>query len=191
MSAPLVGALGMFSTVLGGITQAQGHMAVGEAKRNTAMYQAGVARINASIAKQNATYTRSQGENSAWQVGLKASAQRGGIKTAQAASGLDVNSGSAKGVQDSHDLLTRMDLATVRANAAKAAYDLDVQASGFENQATLYEMGGENDMMAARINAQSSIIGTASSVADKWMRAGNVGMFNQSLGSSTGTGSVW
>ena len=73
--------------------------------------------------------------NSRLKAGIAGAAQAGQIKAAQGASGVDVNSGSAKEVQTSQHLVSQMDLNTIREKAAKTAYDFSVQATNYENQA--------------------------------------------------------
>jgi hypothetical protein len=190
MSAPLTGAIGLGATLFGGFEQAKGAAQLGAAQQSMYNYQAGVAEINAKIAKQNEDYERNLGELQAQQYGMAARGRMGQILSAQASSGLDVNTGSAKSVRESAGLVAHMDLDQIRSNAAKAAYNYDVQSTQYENQAQLYRMGGENAAAAAKINVESSIIGTASSVATKWLQASNLGMFSLG-GSSGGTGDVY
>ena len=185
MAPPILTALSMGTSVLGGILGASGANAQGSAASQMGMYQAGIAMQNAAIAKQNAEYESAQGEQSAAKYGMGARQRMGEIVTAQSASGLDVGSGSAKAVQDSQHLVSNMDMAQIRANAAKASFDYQVQAKSFEQQALLDIMGANNAKAASRTNALASIVGSASSVADKWLQASKVGMFggsNISLG---------
>lgn len=187
MSAPMVGLLGIGATILGGQKQVQGIEQQGEAQKAQFQYQAGVADINAQISKQNGDLARVQGEAQAAKYGLAAGQRAGQIKVAQASSGLDINSGSAAQVQKSNQIVTNMDLDTIRSNAVKTAYDYDVNAVGFENQSKLYQMGGDNALAASKISAEASMIGTASSVAGKWLQASQTGLFN--FGSGGGGGS--
>jgi len=169
-----VGSMGM--SVLGGLSAASGARAQGAAASQMGMFQAGVAQMNARIARQNAEYADYQGEKEAAKYGMGAAQRMGEIKAAQGASGLDVNSGSSRDVQTSQSLVTNMDLSQIRENAAKAAYDYRVQATGFDMEALGATMGASNAVSAARTNATTSIISAASSVADKWMQGRQVGL---------------
>ena len=184
MSAPLVGAAGLASTIFGGIQQAQGAAQMGAAQQGMYEYQAGLADINAKIALQNADYARDFGEAQAQSYGMAASQRAGQIKVAQASSGLDVNSGSAAQVQASQRITTGIDLNTIRSNAAKTAYDYDVSATAQTDQAQLYRMAGTNAKAAASINVESSILGTASSVSTKWLQGSQLGLFGSGSGGS-------
>lgn len=175
--AAAMGAVGMGATLAGGITSAIGAEKTGEAQQAAFNYQAGVARINSQIDLQNADYARQQGENEATQFGMKAGQQGAAIKAGQAASGLDVNSGSAVAVQGSQRTITSMDLSRIRSNAAKTAYDFDVRSTMDLDQATLDVMGGQNAKIAGDINATSSILGSVGSVASKWNQGTTSGLF--------------
>jgi hypothetical protein len=148
-------------------------------------YQAQVARINSQIALQNADYAREQGEQQAVIEGRKGAQQLGQIKAAQGASGLSANSGSNAQVQASQQATTSLDLTQIRANAAKTAYDFDVQSTEDINQAGLYSAAASNAATAGDISALGSIIGGAGSVSSKWLAGNQQGLW----GSAGGSGS--
>jgi len=186
--AAAMGAIGIGATLAGGITSAIGAENTASATQASYNYQAGVAQINSTIDLQNADYARSQGETQAMQYGMQASQRQAAIRNTQAASGLDVNSGSAADVQASQRTLTAIDTAQIRSNAAKTAYDYDVKSTQDLNQAQLDIMGGDNAITAGNYQAASSILGTVGSVSSKWMQGNQSGMFGSS--SSSGVGFV-
>ena len=118
-----------------------------------------VARFIQQIALQNADYARDQGEGQAQKYGMGARQQAGQIRAGQGASGLDVNSGSAKSVADSQHIVSRMDMDTIRANAAKIAYNYDVQAMQFGTQGRCTIRHRPMPKEARAINVASSIVG--------------------------------
>lgn len=183
--AAIAGGVGIGASILGGLFGAAGASEQSQAQQGMYNYQAGVAQINSQISLQNAEYARQQGEQEAQQAGMQGAQRMGQIKVAQASSGLDVNSGSAKQVQSSQALVTGLDLTQIRSNAAKSAYDFDVQATQYQNQATLYKMGATDAAAAEPYNVASSILGSAASVSSKWLQGQQVGMF-----SGTGVGST-
>lgn len=160
----------------GGIVGAIGSIFSGGAQQKMQNYQARVAQLNAQVAKQNADYAIQRGEQQAQSYGMQASQRQGQIKVAQAASGLDINSGSNLAVQQGQRQVTTMDLEQIRSNAAKTAYDYDVQSTSFTNQAQLDKMAGQNEYAAGWINAGSTLIGSASSVAERWYQGQQVGL---------------
>ncbi len=177
VTAGLAG-VGMLSSVLGAFTGAAGATAAGQAQQQTDRFLSQQALYNAQVAHQNAALAREQGEATAQNYGLGASTRMGQIKAAQASSGLDVNSGSALQVQKSQQLVSDIDMDRIRSNAAKTAYNFDVEAVQDRNQAQLYAMAGANAAQAGQINAQASFISGAGSVASKWFQGQQGGMFS-------------
>ena len=171
------GAVGLGTTVAGGVLGAIGAQGEGTANQQVYNYRAQVARINADINRQNAEWARDRGDKEAVQYGMKAKQQAGQIRAAQGASNLDVNSGSNAEVQRSQALIKDLDLAQIRENAAKVAYDYETKATMDENQATLDVMAGANAKKAGNLKALGSIIGTASTVSSKWQAGSSAGLW--------------
>lgn len=189
--ATALGAVGIGATLAGGITSAIGAEKTAAATQQSYNYQAGVATLNSQIDLQNADYARQQGEIQASQYGMKQSQQEAQIKVNQAASGLDVNSGSAVAVQQSQQKIGAIDTAQIRTNAAKTAYDYDVKSTMDLNQSTLDIMGGNNAIAAGNISAASSILGSVGSVSSKWAQGSQSGLFGSgTVSTSTGPGFV-
>jgi hypothetical protein len=172
-----LGMMSLASTAIGGGISAFGAEKSGQAQQQMYNYQAGVARINYQIDQQNKEYAFNQGEAEATRYGLKSAQQLGQIRAAQGASGLDVNSGSNADVQASQRKVAQMDMTTIRSNAAKTAYDFDVKSTMDLNQATMDVMAGQNAKTAGDIKAMSSLVGSAGSVSDKWLKGNQSGMW--------------
>lgn len=172
-----IGIFGIGETLLGGITSAFGNYEGGQAQKKMYDYQAGIARLNKQISDQNATYARQIGEVSAANYGLKAGQQMGRIKSAQASQGLDVNSGSAAQARASTAKLQSNDIAMIRSNAAKTAYNYTAQGVQFGAQAQLDTMAGRNAAYAGMISADSSLVGMASSVSSQWLSGQRLGLW--------------
>lgn len=175
--AQAIGAVGIGSSLAGGILGAYGAESSGADQQKMYNYQAQVAKINASIDKQNEEYALNFGEQQSVIEGMKGGEQFGAIRNAQGASNIDVNSGSAADVQASQRKITSMDLTQIRSNAAKTAYDFDVKSAMDLNQADLDTMAGANARKAGDINAISSILGSVSSVSSKWLQGSQVGLW--------------
>ena len=114
----------------GAAVSAVGSMEAGSAAKASADYQSQVARNNALIANQNATWTAQAGESKVAAQGMKTAAVVGQAKAAQGASNIDVNSGSAAAVRAGTQSLGMLDAMTIRSNAARQAYGYTVQATG-------------------------------------------------------------
>lgn len=178
MASPTaVGGAGLGGSLAGGLVSGIGSIFAGESQKKMYDYQAAVANINSQTDLQNADYARNVGEIQAGIAGRKGAQTEGQIKTAQAAGGIDVNSGSNKMVQDSQHLLDVTDQTQLRSNAAKTAYNFDVQSQNDKNQAGLYTTAGQNAQTAGFIKAAGSIIGTAGSVSSKWMQGQSAGLW--------------
>lgn len=178
MTATGFGAVGMGASLAGGLLSAYGAQREGDATQSMYNYRAQVSRINADINRQNAAWARDKGGKEELQYGLKAAQQRGQIKAQQAASNIDVNSGSAKEVQRSQEEIKDMDLAMIRENAAKVAYDYETKAHMDDTQAGLDVMAGNYAKEAGNIKALGSIIGTVSTVSSKWQQGKSTGLWS-------------
>src|SRR6266481_1626154 len=94
-------AIGAASSIAGGGISAIGALGKGASDQAMYNYQAGVAQLNQKIALQNAAYAQRAGGSAAYQSGLKTAATVAQQKVDQAASGIEVGSGSAAGVRQS------------------------------------------------------------------------------------------
>ena len=151
-----------------------------DAKAKQMRYQAGIARINKQVAMQNADWTRRAGEVGAQQKGMEGRFKIGQTRAIQSGRGLDIDTGSNAAVQEAEREVNRYDQSMVRSNAAHRAYGFDVEAVEKEAEAGMLETGAKNVEAAGEIAAWGSILGSASSVADKWMQ------YNTTFGSSGG-----
>ena len=126
---------------IGAGVSAYGQVEQGQATAEAANYQAQVARNNELIANQNAAYSIQAGQAKAAATSLQGAQTMGKIKAGQAASGIDVNTGSAVGVQTSEREVSKLDTATVLNNAELEAYGYRTQAAGYGAQAGLENVG--------------------------------------------------
>lgn len=137
---------------------AAGAIQQGQAQAASSSYQAAVAANNAKTAEQNAVYTTLAGEQQSQQEGLKAGQRQGLIKASQAASGIDVNSGSAVDVQSSQRAADRLSEETVAQNAALRAYGYRTQGTGFQAQAGLDKAAADEAPIAAAFGAAGGLL---------------------------------
>jgi len=133
-------------------------------------YQATVARNNQLIAQQNATQAAKAGAVQAQNRDFINKQRMGAIEAAQSASGIDLGVGSPTEVRRSAEMLGRLDTATVMSNALERARSEEVSAMNFSAQADLDKMQAQQARTAGMISGFSSLIGGASSFADKWAR---------------------
>lgn len=150
------------ATVAGAAVSAYGAVQQGKAQQEMSNYQAEVAQNNAKIATE-------KGEAQATQVGLANRQKLGAITTGEAASGVDVNTGSAGQVRQSAKLLGQTDVETAKSNAALQNY-------GFRTQSSLDVFAGENAAAAGNIGAAGSLLSGASSVGSEYAQFKNAGV---------------
>lgn len=167
--------LAVVAGVAGAGVSAFGQVQQGNATRNAALYQAQVARNNALIAEQNAQYAEKAGAARAAAKSLEGAAVGGKIKAAQAASGVDVNSGSAVNVRQSQRQQAKLDTETVLSNALLEAYGYRARATGYEAEAGLEGMRAEQAPIGAAIGATGSLLSSASSLGFRWQTMGGGG----------------
>lgn len=172
--------------VAGAATTAYGSYQAGNAASSAAAYQAQVAQNNAKIADQNAQYTIAAGQVKAATQSLKGAAAGGKLKAAQAAGGVDVNSGSAVDVQQSQREQEKLDTETVMSNAELQAYGYRTASTSFTAEAGLDEMKADQAKTAGEIGAAGSLLSNASSLGFKW-GAGPLAPTGTGLTPSTGS----
>jgi hypothetical protein len=164
------------TTITGSLLSAFGKAYAGEAQAGMYNYQAGIARMNQRIALQNADYERNVGEVQAQESGMKTRAEVGATTAAQASKGLDVNRGSTVDVRTSEVEIGQQNENIIRANAGRRAYGYDVEAVQDTAQAGLYDMAAKSSKIEGGIGALGSLLSGGTSVADKWLKAGTIGI---------------
>lgn len=165
------------ASAVGGATSAYGAIATGQANGMSADYAAAVARNNAVTAGYNADYALASGSQQEEGQQMKTKATLATQKSAQAANGIDVNSGTAVDVRRSTDELGHLDALTILNNAANKAAGFRAQQSNFTAEAGLDTMKGDTSRMSGYISGMGSLISSASSVGDKWLSYSQKGVF--------------
>lgn len=160
---------GMAATAVGGIIQAQGQEYQAQAQSNMYTYQAGVAKANEQIALSNANWDRAAGEVEAQQSGERTAQKIGQTKVEASAGNLSPNVGSPTQVASSTQEVGYEDQAIKRADAAQKAYGQDIEAFQDVAQANLDTTAATTSKTAGDIAALGTMVGTAGSVASKWM----------------------
>lgn len=166
----------------GGLVQAGSSLAQGNASANQYNYKAGVAMVNKRIAEQNRDYAFTTGGVESARYGVQAAQRAGQIKVAQAASGVNVNTGSAKLVQDSQHAADITAEGTIRSNAARRAYGFITQAASFDEESKMDLTAAKTAKSAGEIGAVSSLLSSATGVASKWYQGTQSGLFSSRSG---------
>lgn len=172
-----IGQLGLGATAAGAGLSAGGALSSGIASSNQYTYQAGIAKLNQQLDAQNEEFARQQGEQSAQQFGIKAGQQMGQIKASQASAGFDVRSGSDAQVRASQRTLNTLDTGIIRSNAAKTAYNYEIEGTIAGQQASMYSAASKNALAAGVIGAGSSVLGGVSSVSQQWLKGNQTNLW--------------
>jgi hypothetical protein len=183
-----IAAAAPFLAVAGAATTAVSTVAGGIATQNAANYQAAVANNNEIVAKQNAVHAEQAGEVAAESQSLKGAAELGKVKVAQAANGIDVNSGSALDVQEGERETNQLDTETVFQNNIMQAYGYRVNAENFQSEAQLDTAKADEAVPASVLSATGGLLSSASSIGGKWSGSAN-SLFGGGSPSGYGTGS--
>lgn len=181
-SATAIAAIGAGASAGGGILSAFGQSEKGEADARMYSYRAGVAKMNATINRQNSDYALEAGEAQARRSGLTTGFTIAKQKTAQAANGFDVNTGTNADVRDTTQSIGIEDQTTIRNEFGRKALGFRNQAAAEDAEAGAMLIAGDNARRAGKIAAAGTLIGTAGSVASKWMTA------SQTFGGGSGSG---
>lgn len=178
MFGPVGTVVGAALGAAGGIVAGIGAKESADAQAAAYRYKAGVALLNKQINEQNASWARSAGDVQATISGLKARSQIAETKITQAASGLDVNSGTAAQVRADQVDISAFDQNTIRWNAAKEAYGYETKGAMDVAESGLDTMAADQQEKAGTIAMIGSFINAGSSVASKWSQGSTTGMFN-------------
>jgi len=183
---PTIASFASTAATVGGLvgTGVSAYSAVQQGKQQAASanYNAAVAANNAQIATQNATVAGQVGAEQTAIEQQRTRAAIGGIKAAQGASGIDINSGSAVDVRSSAEELGQLNAITVRSNAARTAYGYQSQAKSDAAQAELDQQEAGYDKTAGYDKAATTLLGSAVSGS----QSGLWGSFNQTKSLLTG-----
>lgn len=174
MADPLT-AVAIGGTIAGGIVGGIGAEQSAGAQAAASQYKAGVALLNAQINKQNAAWAESAGETQAEISGMKSGQQIAETKVQQAASGLDVNTGTVAQVRSDQTNIAEFEQNTIRWNAAKEAYGYETKAAMDVGEAGLDQVAADDEKEAGQIGMISSFINAGTSVASKWSQGKQTG----------------
>lgn len=156
-------------------TSAVGTVSAGEAKASAANYQAQIAKNNAVIANQNAEYSLEAGAAQSAAESQKGAAGLSAIKARQAASGLDINSGSAVNVRAGQAETNTLNTLTTEHNALLQAYGYRNQVDSFTEQSALDKSSAQNAKIGGYLSATAGLLDSASSLGFKFSGMQNPG----------------
>jgi hypothetical protein len=160
--------LGMMLNMAGAISQARGQKQAAAAKADEYRYQAQIDDNNRKVALWKAQDAKDRGAKEEASLRTKVAALKGRQKSALAASGVEIGDGSALDILGDTAALGELDALTIRSNAEREAYEQKVNASNLAANAGMKRMGADNAIIAGNINARTSLLSGAGSIASKW-----------------------
>lgn len=152
-TAALVATIG--STAMSAV----GAIQQGNAASAAAGYNAKVAAQNAELARQNAAFAGAQGEQNVAAVGAENKARLAAIEAQQAASGVDVGSGSFSQVRQSASKLGMLNALNIRSEAARRAYGFQTEATNYDAQSRLSKSQAKSAKIGGYLSAGGAILG--------------------------------
>jgi len=164
-----MGAVPLIAAGAGALLSAGGAVMGAISQGNAASYQAAVAQQNADVARQQASYVRQQGARQEQEDIWKARAFVADQEADQAASGLDISSGTPAAVREGTKLLARTGFRNIRDNTARAALGYDQEAINQTAQAKMLKAQAGQTTMNAIMGVTGSLLGSAASIGTKYM----------------------
>jgi len=155
-------------TAMGAMSQASGQRAQGQAQKQTYDYKAQVNENNKQVSEWKAQDAVDRGYVREQEHRNKVSNLKGRQRAVLAASGVEVDTGSALDILEDTAALGELDALTIRSNAEREAYDYKVAGMNDGAQADVNRMSGENALAAGNMGARTSLLQGAGSVASKW-----------------------
>ncbi|WP_186425096.1 virion core protein, T7 gp14 family [Cupriavidus metallidurans] len=142
--------------------------------------QADIADINARTAESTAESALYQGQQQEISQRLKTAQLKSSQRTAMAANGIDLGSGSAVNVLTSTDTMGEIDANTIAANAVRSAFGYRTQATNFQNDALMKRTTASG--ISPITSAASTLLTGAGQVAGSWYKLKKAGAFDSNGG---------
>lgn len=174
ITAAVVGIIsGVASAAVGTVSAIQ----ASNAQKAEYEYQAKVAQDNAKTAQINATEARQKGIEDARLQRIKTLNQIGALKTAQAANGIDILTGTSLDLIEDTQTMGELDAMNSIYDAEQKARNYEISAGNYENESNMALISAQNVSSAGKLNAFGTAlegIGKSSSlVSDKWTTLSN------------------
>lgn len=148
-------ALAATSAVIGGV----GAIYSGQASAAASKYNQQVAAMNATLSERRAKDALARGVAAEQQKRLEVAQLKGRQLAAAAANGVDVSFGSPLDAMVDTATLGELDALTIRRNAAREAYDYQVQAVNGRADAVLSGMNASAATTGSYLNAAGTVLG--------------------------------
>jgi hypothetical protein len=172
------------ASVIGTGVSAVGQVQAGKAAQAAGDYNAAVARNNQIVAEQQAADAQRRGEVAETEQRRKVRMLTGTQRAALAASGVQLDQGTALDILGDTAAMGELDALTIRNNAEREAYGYRVQGVNFGAEAGLQTMRGQSAMTSGLIGAGGTVLSGAGNVTDRWLTYNKLGIVGGGSGSS-------
>lgn len=172
------------ASVIGTGVSAYGQVQAGQAAKAAGDYNAAVARNNQIVAEQQAADAQRRGEVAETEQRRKVRMLAGTQRAALAASGVQLDQGTALDILGDTAAMGELDALTIRNNAEREAYGYRVQGVNFGAEAGLQTMRGQSAMTSGLIGAGGTVLSGAGNVTDRWLTYNKLGIVGGGSGSS-------
>jgi hypothetical protein len=155
------------STLIGGYAQIQAGNAQAAqyaAQAQASQYNAQVAEMNATLADRAAKDAIERGATEEQRKRMEVAQLQGRQRAAMAANGVDLTFGSPLDTLVDTAVMGELDALTIRRNAAREAYDFDVQGMNYRADATLSRMGATSALAGASAAKTGGYLSAAGTV---------------------------
>lgn len=176
--------LGPALMIFGGIQSAFGSYFSTQSTKSSLKFQADMAEINARMAEDAAQSIMLAGEREAGMVSAKYGQAKASAKVSQASRGIQGGVGSAAEEIASIDLAKETDMLTINANTVRQAWAARTQATNATTQALISR--GTASGLSPFVGAYSTLLSSASGVANSWYQNSQMAKINQASSSGGG-----
>ena len=137
--------------VVGGILQATSAAGEADAIEDQSEFEQNRLAFNRKLANINAEDAIDRGEEQVGDFKQEAARLKGSQRAALAAQGIDVDSGSAAGIQYETEKQIDTDISRIRNNAWREAWGFKVESTSLQQQETLTGLAGRNAAQSTRV----------------------------------------
>lgn len=162
----VLAAMGAVNSAIGGYFSAKSQRWQLKSQAKSLEFQKSISEINARIAESEATGIEIAGQKQASMMAMRYGAAQAAMRASMAARGIDQSVGSAAEAMASTEFAKQSDMATINANAVRAAEAQRMQAQNYRTQATMQGVSAHNIWASRRtISPEMEVAGSLMSSA--------------------------
>ena len=161
-----LGTVGLWAQAGGALSGAVGNYYNARAQRDTFATQSELSRINAEVAELGRQSSLIQGTRAASRAKMRGSKLKSQQRASQAASGVDLNVGSARELRVSTDIMKEVDANEIMRSALMKSFGYDWQRESMLNQSRMAAIA--SDSVSPGRAVMSSLLTGAGRVGASW-----------------------